>query len=114
MATKTLIPGINGETKHSFGNLDARFYDFTFDGAYPAGGEPLSASALGMAFVLGVVPMGAAMADAGVLAAVVRYDHTNEKLQAGVSAGDGDAFDEAGAADVDTLKVRLLVLGHSL
>lgn len=73
-----------------FGNKRVKVRDIEFDSSYPTGGESLVASDVGLTKIEQFIPHGPAGnsdGTASTLAVNVRYDHTNEKVQAFETAG---------------------------
>lgn len=90
------------------GDLRYTIADVTFDGAYPAGGEAVSAADL--LFTEAVYAASADGTDGADNYAAV-YDISNGKLLLFESSADGVAFDEVGAGDVDGWVVRIFAVG---
>lgn len=95
-----------------FGDRKVTVTDVTFDGSYPTGGEPLSASALGLSSVAFVLPDGSADGF------VFEYDYANETLKAFFAdydaAADGALIELPDtSAAVDGVTVRVLAVAQS-
>lgn len=90
------------------GNKKVRVYDITFDSSYPAGGEPLTASDVGLKKIIYASHGTARNATTGALP--VTYDYTNSKLIAWYgdnnNAADGPLIENA-TADISAYSVRL-------
>lgn len=103
-----------------FGNKRIKVRDIEFDSSYPTAGEGLVPSDVGLTRIDQVLPQGPAGNSDGTAstsAVVVRYDHTNEKLQA--FQGDADAttgsavLAEVGSTDsLADFHVRVTFIGH--
>lgn len=92
------------------GGVVQKIVDILWDNAYPAGGESLTASDLGLRGVLAVKAVG--VTSNGY---VVDYDYTNSKLRAWENNTDGaDAAmqDDSTANSLNTITSRLLVIGY--
>lgn len=94
-----------------FGDRRVGFYNITWDSAYATGGEALTPAMLGLNDIDYVSADGTVSAN-GLLAYLTQYDYAAGTLQLFNSAGDGDAFDEAGTDDVSGFRTRIMVVGH--
>lgn len=92
------------------GGLRGKLLKVTFDNSYASGGESLTPASVGLSEIMFVIPQPDANALEGY---VVQYDYTAQTLMAFVeeSAAAGGPLLEAGAVDLSTLVVRVLVLG---
>lgn len=105
-----------------FGNKRTVIAEITFDSSYATGGEALVAADFGLSSLDAVMPAGVAAAAAGAAAVAVKFDRTNNKLQAfrvGAIAASGDAetiaavsLAEVGSTiSLATMKVVVLAIG---
>lgn len=79
-----------------------RVVDFAFDGAYPAGGEAITAAEMQLSSIDFVAPVNKALSDF-----IIQFNPSTSKL--GVIVASTGL--EAGAAAVGSLVARCLVLG---
>jgi hypothetical protein len=97
--------------RHVAGDLRLHVFDVTFDSSFADEGESLTASMCGLSNIAFVTC--AAAYDPGYdLAYLPVYSHVSSKLMVFNSAGDGDAFDKAGADDLSTYLCRIMVWGN--
>lgn len=91
------------------GNRDCVIVDVTFDSAYPAGGESLTAADLGLNKIEYVSD---GVTDTGY---VTRYNYSTSKLQAfdsDYSTSTDGPLQETGTTNLSTSDVRVLVIGY--
>lgn len=98
---------------HVAGNKRYKYRTITFDASYPTGGEPLTASDLGLKQIVAIVPMGAFRNTDATLGIEVSYDHTNSKLvaywgNAGVASGMPEV---TSTTDLSTYSGRIMAIG---
>src|ERR1700741_2692231 len=91
----------------------ARLVDVTFDSSYPPGGEPLTATDLGLRRVRAFIPCGVAGNSTDTLGGDVRYNISTAKLVAFESGGTlATPFAEVGNTEsLANYTVRALVIG---
>lgn len=105
-----------------FGNKRIVVTEITFDSSYATGGEALTPANLGLASIDALIPSGVAAAAAGAAAVAVKFDRTNNKLQAFrvgaiAASGDPETLAAASLAEVSNtislagLKVVAVVVG---
>lgn len=69
---------------HLIGGMDCKLCDLLFDSSYPAGGEPLSGSEVGLSAILAAIDTGGGVADGGYR---YKYNPATGKLQVFRGAG---------------------------
>jgi hypothetical protein len=111
------VASVSGLKDEKVGNLRFCTRDITFDNSYPTGGYAVTKAQAGMnAAVRSVLTDAGAKNAAGTSAVPVRYDYTNNKLQAyrydGASAGKAFLEEVANAVDLSTFTVRVTFVGQ--
>lgn len=88
-----------------FGTARAWIGDVTFDASYPTGGEPLTATDLGLVDVFYLTGYAAGY--------VLVYDHANAKIEVFQSDDAVDPLDEVGnTTDLSAVTARIFAIGR--
>jgi hypothetical protein len=109
----TITKVTNGD--YVIGNKKVRTRDITFDASYATGGLSLTPSNVGLRNIVAMSTDAGAKNSAGTSVVPVRYDYTNNKLQAyrydGASAGKAFLEEVANAVDLSSFTVRAVFTG---